>query len=467
MAQTEDSSSAAKPPVDNSAAEEAKAPQKAKKFRHSKKDFDFEGTLGDGAFSKVVIGKVINEESPFCNSKYAVKIMDKRHIVKNDKIKYVNIEKQVFIKTKAHPFICHMHFGFQDSYSLYLALDLCSDETLSYLIYKYIKLDEKLTIVYMSEIVSVLEFMHSRGIYHRDMKPENVLIHDDGHIRVTDFGTCKIIDKKSEEASGAGDGNSSLEAKKKLKEEIERARRQSFIGTALYVPPEMLSSDKNVDNNSDDNDDAKLSGINESNSVDNDSNILDESAYYAGMDFWALGCMIYQCLLGVAPFAADNEYLIFKKIESLNYELPNDNSLSSNARDIIVKFLNPKLSERLGIDNIDNIKNHAFFNSDSRVGQHEWDYEKMKQLQIPKLPQTPKDSPVHLVRDSDASTDTVQLLNNKNDNNSNYGANGTSEPAMIMAGNDGATNENVTDDYVLMNDNAKKQESNGCCCVVL
>ena len=196
----------------------------AKKYRHKAKDFDFESTLGDGAFSKVVVGKVVNEASPHYGNRYAVKVMDKRHIVKNDKIKYVNIEREVFVATKSHPFVCHMHFSFQDSYSLYFALDLCSDETLSYLIYKYLRLKESLTIIYMSEIVSVLEFMHEKGIYHRDIKPENILIHSDGHIRVTDFGTCKITSNKS-------DKDNENESNKKPKKD----RKQSFVGTALYV----------------------------------------------------------------------------------------------------------------------------------------------------------------------------------------------------------------------------------------
>ena len=79
-----------------------------------------------------------------------------------------------------------------------MVLDLCGDAELSYQIWKYCGLTEELTVFYISEIISGLEFMHSKGIFHRDIKPENVLLHSDGHIRLTDFGTAKIIDPSQE-----------------------------------------------------------------------------------------------------------------------------------------------------------------------------------------------------------------------------------------------------------------------------
>jgi len=71
---------------------------------------------------QVLVGKVINEESPLYNAEFAVKVMDKRHIVRYDKTKYVKIEKEVFIKCATHPNICHLHFSFQDPYSLCLVM---------------------------------------------------------------------------------------------------------------------------------------------------------------------------------------------------------------------------------------------------------------------------------------------------------------------------------------------------------
>ena len=188
-------------------------------------------------------------------------------------------------------------------------------------------LSEELTVFYMSEIVSCLEFMHSKGIYHRDIKPENVLIHDDGHIRLTDFGTAKIDDGSSKKQAASEND----ESKKDEDDTKKRERKGSFVGTAQYVPPELLNKDSEVS--------------------------------YAGMDFWALGILIYQCLLNKTPFFAPNDYLTFKKIEEHNIEYPD--TLSDNAKSVINDFLIADFKKRLGMrdDGYDEIKKHPFFQS--------------------------------------------------------------------------------------------------------
>ena len=202
-----------------------------------------------------------------------------------------------------------------------MVLDLCNDAELSYQIWKYMGLSEELTIFYISEIISCLEFMHSKGIYHRDIKPENVLIHEDGHIRLTDFGTAKIDDgsaKKQEESKDDEDNK-------------KRQRKGSFVGTAQYVPPELLNKDSEIS--------------------------------FAAMDFWALGILIYQCLLNKTPFNAPNDYLTFKRIEEHNIEMPD--TLSDNAKNVINEFLIADFKQRLGMreEGYDEIKKHPFFQS--------------------------------------------------------------------------------------------------------
>ena len=222
-----------------------------------------------------------------------------------------------------------------------------------------------------------------------------------------------------------------------------------------YVPPEMLNESQNfTDEEKDD----------ETNKNGNEKK-LDEMYYYAGMDFWALGCLIYQCLLGKAPFEAENEYLIFKKIESLTYELPeNDPNLSIASKDIIKSFLNANLIQRLGIgeNGFEKIKNHSFFKSiDS------WDWNEMASKMVPNLPQTPENSPTKSqVRDSEISNDTVKLLNNRNKEDKTN--NTAKKPAMVMTG--ARQDSEATNEYFLMKDGAvptKQGYGNDCCCVVL
>ena len=206
-----------------------------------------------------------------------------------------------------------------------MVLDLCNDAELSYQIWKYCGLTEEVTQFYLSEIVSCLEFMHSKGIFHRDIKPENVLLHPDGHIRLTDFGTAKIIDSNNEQKAAEND-----ETENKASDDSpKQARKGSFVGTAQYVPPELLNKDSEMS--------------------------------YAGMDFWALGILIYQCLLDKTPFNAPNEYLTFKKIEEHNYEMPD--ILSESAKSIIDGFLTQDFKKRLGMKGYHQIKQHPFFKS--------------------------------------------------------------------------------------------------------
>eukprot|EP00487_Bulimina_marginata_P004935 TRINITY_DN22138_c0_g1_i1.p1 TRINITY_DN22138_c0_g1~~TRINITY_DN22138_c0_g1_i1.p1 ORF type:complete len:137 (-),score=3.16 TRINITY_DN22138_c0_g1_i1:417-827(-) len=115
-------------------------------------------------------------------------------------------------------------FYYQDSYSLFMVLDLCDDAELSYNIWKYCGLSQALTVFYLSEIISCLEYMHSKGIFHRDIKPENVLLHSDGHIRLTDFGTAKILETDKKEKT---DKTETKENEKETETENEDENKNS------------------------------------------------------------------------------------------------------------------------------------------------------------------------------------------------------------------------------------------------
>jgi len=131
-------------------------------------------------------------------------------------------------------------------------------------------------------------------------------------------------------------------------------RKVSFVGTAQYVTPELLAN---------------------------------KSYSFAGMDFWAIGCIIFECLTGKPPFHDNSDYLTFQKIEKMEYEIPD--YISSNAKDIIQKFLDNNHQQRLGMNGFDQIKKHPFFENIS----FEWD--QLASVPIPPLPSTPINSPIH------------------------------------------------------------------------
>jgi len=283
------------------------------------RDFAFGQTLGEGSYSTVVLAtdrQTLKE--------YAVKILDKKHIIKEKKIKYVNIEKDTLNRLIEHPGIVRLYYTFQDSSSLYYVLDIASGGELLGVLKKIGSFDEECTRFYGAQILDAIEHMHNRGVIHRDLKPENVLMDDQMHVKITDFGTAKLLPDPRKPR------DPSIPYDPVQDEEATRAR--SFVGTAEYVSPELLT---------------------------------DKSACKAS-DLWAFGCIIYQLLTGRPPFKAGNEYLTFQKIVALEYEFPA--GFPPAAKDLVERLLVLDPVRRLSIEHI---KNHEFFDG-IRWGRGLW-----------------------------------------------------------------------------------------------
>ena len=278
------------------------------------KDFQFGRTLGEGSYSTVIAAT--DRQS---GKEYAIKVLDKRHIIKEKKVKYVNIEKDTLNRLTDHPGVVRLYYTFQDEQSLYFVLDLASSGELLGVLKQTTTFDEECTRFYGAEILDTIDYMHARGVIHRDLKPENVLLDDQMHVKITDFGTAKILEvphKPPIQNSDAGpEAGSPLDGA-----DINKAN--SFVGTAEYVSPELLT---------------------------------DKQACKAS-DLWAFGCIIYQLLAGRPPFKAGNEYLTFQKIVALEYQFPK--GFPEVAKDLVQRLLVLDPAMRLSIEHI---KNHQFF----------------------------------------------------------------------------------------------------------
>ncbi|KAJ9553780.1 hypothetical protein OSB04_017825 [Centaurea solstitialis] len=295
---------------DNSANNDGQKP-KSFKFRAPQENFtiqDFEmGKIyGVGSYSKVVrarkkdTGKV-----------YALKIMDKKFITKEKKTAYVKLER-IVLDQLDHPGIVQLHFTFQDTFSLYMALESCEGGELFDQITRKGRLTEDEARFYAAEVVDALEYIHIMGLIHRDIKPENLLLTSEGHIKIADFGSVKPMqDSRITVLPNAASDDKAC----------------TFVGTAAYVPPEVLNS----------------------------------SPATIGNDLWALGCTLFQMLSGASPFKDASEWLIFQRIIARDVKFPD--YFSDDARDLIDKLLDmdPVKRPGAGRDGYASLKNHSFF----------------------------------------------------------------------------------------------------------
>lgn len=241
--------------------------------------------------------------------------MEKRHILKEKKMEYVMREKSVLqILSGCSNHFVHLHCTFQDNQRLYFVLTYAKNGELLTKINELKKFTLEMARYYAAEILLALEVLHSKGVIHRDLKPENILFDENWHIVVTDFGSAKILKKDEEE--------------NKEQEAISRRRKNSFVGTAQYVSPELLT----------------------------DTEVSPAS------DLWALACVLYQMLSGEAPFKAGSEYLIFQKIIKLEYEFPE--GFNKTAKDLVERLLVLVPNKRLGATDSKpyvSIRDHEFF----------------------------------------------------------------------------------------------------------
>ena len=305
--------------------------------------FDFEPLkiIGKGAFGEVRVCRYIPN-----NTIVAIKKMKKEEMHKKNQVLHVRAERDVLSEAK-NEWIVDLKFSFQDQNYLYLGMEFLPGGDLMSLLMARDILPEQEAKFYAAEIVMAIESVHKLDCIHRDLKPDNVLIDSDGHIKLSDFGLTKKLDIKlidnnlQNELRNFGNNNNinnnrfknlsyaqQFSQFKSMKSKKRRAFAYSTVGTPDYIAPE----------------------------------VIRQKGYGQEIDWWSLGVIMFEMMIGYPPFFSESSTETCKKIldwkNTLNIR-PEAN-ISKEAEDILRKLITDP-ENRLGVNGADEIKLHPFF----------------------------------------------------------------------------------------------------------
>ncbi|XP_033001262.1 rho-associated protein kinase 2 [Lacerta agilis] len=277
-------------------------------------DYDVVKVIGRGAFGEVqLVRHKVTQKA------YAMKLLSKFEMLKRSDSAFFWEERDIMAFANS-PWVVQLFSAFQDDRYLYMVMEYMPGGDLVNLMSNY-DVPEKWAKFYTAEVVLALDAIHSMGLIHRDVKPDNMLLDKYGHLKLADFGTCMKMD------------------------ETGMVRCDTAVGTPDYISPEVLKSQGG------------------------------DGYYGRECDWWSVGVFLYEMLVGDTPFYADSLVGTYSKImdhkNSLHF--PEDVEISKHAKDLICAFLTDR-EVRLGRSGVEEIKSHQFFKHD------QWDWDNIRDI---------------------------------------------------------------------------------------
>ncbi|XP_051731029.1 serine/threonine-protein kinase LATS1 isoform X1 [Ctenopharyngodon idella] len=317
-----------------------------KRAKMDKSMFDKIKTLGIGAFGEVCLARKVDT-----GALYAMKTLRKKDVLLRNQVAHVKAERDILAEAD-NEWVVRLYYSFQDKDNLYFVMDYIPGGDMMSLLIRMGIFQEDLAQFYIAELTCAVESVHKMGFIHRDIKPDNILIDRDGHIKLTDFGLCTgfrwthdskyyqsgdHVRQDSMDFSKEWEDPASCRCGDRLKPLERRAARQhqrclahSLVGTPNYIAPEVLL----------------------------------RTGYTQLCDWWSVGVILYEMLVGQPPFLATTPLETQMKV--INWQttlhIPLQAKLSPEATDLILKLCRGP-DDRLGKNGADEIKAQPFFKS--------------------------------------------------------------------------------------------------------
>ncbi|CAA6666183.1 unnamed protein product [Spirodela intermedia] len=303
-----------------------------------------------------IIGRGASGEVRLCREKstgniYAMKKLKKFEMLCRGQVEHVKAERNLLAEVASHC-IVKLYYSFQDAEYLYLIMEYLPGGDMMTLLIREDTLTENVARFYIAESILAIESVHKHHYIHRDIKPDNLLLDKNGHMKLSDFGLCKPLDcrklsgfnetvpvrgenvRESMDDDGGltvtGDSNRWKSPREQLQHWQMNRRKLAFstVGTPDYIAPEVLL----------------------------------EKGYGMECDWWSLGAIMYEMLVGYPPFYSDDPITTCRKIVHWRNHLkfPEDCGLSREAKDLICRLL-CDVDHRLGARGANQIKAHPWF----------------------------------------------------------------------------------------------------------
>ncbi|KAK2822213.1 hypothetical protein Q5P01_022278 [Channa striata] len=275
-------------------------------------DFETIKLISNGAYGAVFL--VRHKET---RQRFAMKKINRQNLILRNQIQQVFVERDILTFAE-NPFVVSMFCSFETRRHLCMVMEYVEGGDCANLLKNIGPLPVDMARMYFAETVLALEYLHNYGIVHRDLKPDNLLITSMGHIKLTDFGLSKI---------GLMNMTTNLyegHIEKDTREFIDK----QVCGTPEYIAPEVIL----------------------------------RQGYGKPVDWWAMGIILYEFLVGCVPFFGDTPEQLFGQVVNDEIIWPDgEDALPADAQDLITRLLRQSPLERLGTGGTTEVKMHMFF----------------------------------------------------------------------------------------------------------